>query len=96
MAKQRQLVLTAGEKQELVEHRDHHQRPDVREKAAALLKIAEGRSAYWVATSGLLKRRKPDTVYKWLNIYSDEGFSGLIRRQHGGVRRRFPEKKNKN
>ena len=58
-------------KQVLLEHRDRH-RPDVREKAAALLKIAEGASAYRVATSGLLKRRKPDTVYNWLNINKSE------------------------
>ena len=96
MAKQRQLILTEGEKQELIEHRDHHQRPDVREKAAALLKIAEGVSAHWVATCGLLKRRKPDTIYNWLNIFSDEGFDGLIKRQHGGVRRQFSEKKKQN
>ena len=31
------LTLTEEQKQELVAHRDHHQRPDVREKAAALL-----------------------------------------------------------
>ena len=93
MAKRRELVLTEVEKQELLEHLDHHQRPDVREKAAALLKIADGVSAHRVAISGLLKRRKPDTVYNWLTLYADEGFDGLIRRQHGGVRRGVCEKK---
>lgn len=93
MAKRRELVLTAAAKQELLEHRNHHQRPDVREKAAALLKIAEGVSAYRVATSGLLKRRKPDTVYRWLNLYADKGFDELIRRQHGGVRHQLCKKK---
>lgn len=96
MAKRRELVLTENEKQVLLEHRDHHHRPDIREKAAALLKIAEGASAYRVATTGLLKRRKPDTVYNWLNIYADEGFDGLIQRQHGGARQRFSKKKKKN
>ncbi|MCE2400687.1 hypothetical protein J4G08_07325 [Candidatus Poribacteria bacterium] len=56
------------------------------------MKIAEGVSAHCVATSGLLKRRKPDTVYNWLNIYADEGFDGLIRRRHGGARHRFSKK----
>ncbi len=96
MAKRKELFLTEEEKQELIEYRDHHARPDVREKAAALLKIAEGDSAHWVSTSGLLKRRKPDTVYRWLNIYEDEGFDGLIQREHGGARRRFSKKKKKN
>lgn len=93
MAKRRELVLTEEAKQELIEYRDHHDRPDVREKAAALLKIAEGASAHWVSVYGLLKRRKPDTVYRWLDIYEAEGFDGLIRRQHGGARRRFSKKK---
>ena len=44
MAKRRELFLTEEEKQELIEYRDHHARPDVREKAAALLKVNEGDS----------------------------------------------------
>jgi hypothetical protein len=41
----------------------------MREKAAALLKIAAGQSPHAVARSGLLKPRDPDTVYGWLNHY---------------------------
>ena len=41
----------------------------------------------------MLKRRKPDTVYNWLNIYADEGFDGLIQRQQGGARHHFSKKK---
>lgn len=93
MPKRRELSLTPEQQEELIGHRDHHQRPDVREKAAALLKIAEGASPHWVAKSGLLKPRDPDTVYGWLQIYLDEGFAGLIRRQHGGARRGLCEKK---
>ena len=93
MPKRHQLSLTTQEQEELIRHRDHHQRPDVREKAAALLKIAEGNSPHWVAKSGLLKPRDPDTVYGWLKLYHAEGFQGLIHRQQGGVRRRFSGKK---
>lgn len=96
MPKRRELSLTNGQREELIEHRNHHQRPDVREKAAALLKIAEGAAPHWVAKSGLLKPRDPDTVYGWLQIYLDEGFEGLIRRKHGGARRRLCEKKKRN
>ena len=93
MPKRHELSLTTAETQELLRHRDHHQRPDVREKAAALLKIADGNSPHWVAKSGLLKPRDTDTVYGWLQIYLAEGFAGLIGRQHGGARRRFSDKK---
>ena len=96
MPKRRELSLTTQQREALIWHRDHHQRPDVREKAAALLKIAEGAPPHWVAKSGLLKPRDPDTVYSWLKIYLDEGFDGLIRRQQGGARRRFSEKKKRN
>ena len=92
MSKRHELSLTAAKKEELMKHRDHHQRPDVREKAAALLKISEGASPHWVAKSGLLKPRDPDTAYSWLKIYLAEGFDGLICRQHGGVRHQFCKK----
>ena len=93
MPKRHELSLTTAETEELLRHRDHHQRPDVREKAAALLKIADGNSPHWVATSGLLKSRDPDTVSGGLKIYHAESFHGLIGRQHGGARRRFSDKK---
>ncbi len=88
MARLRRLNLTDEKKQEMIEHRDHHPSPQVRERCAGLLKIADGKSAHWVARQGLLKERDPDTVYNWLNIYQAEGLEGLIVHQHGGARRR--------
>ena len=93
MAKRHRLDLTDEQEQELIEHRDHHPRPDVREKAAALLKIAQGASPHAVARSGLLKPRDPDTVYAWLKCYLSEGCIGLINRRHGGARHKLSEKK---
>lgn len=87
MARRRTLTLTKEAKRELIQHRDHDERPYVRERCAALLKIAEGKSSHWVAYHGLLKYRDPDTVYNWLNIYKKDGFSGLAARQHGGDHR---------
>ncbi len=95
MAKRHRLDLTDEQEQELIEHRDHHPRPDVREKAAALLKIAQGASPHSVARSGLLKPRDPDTVYAWLKRYLSEGCDGLINYRHGGARRKLSQKKNK-
>jgi hypothetical protein len=87
MSYQRTLELAAGQRQTLQHHRDHDPRPYLRERCAAMLKIAEGHSAHWVARHGLLKERDPDTVYAWLSRYETMGFAGLIVHQHGGVRR---------
>lgn len=88
MAQRRTLTLSAEQRQELTEYRDHDPRPYVRERCAALLKIAGGQAPYEVAQHGLLKGRDPDTVYTWLNWYTAEGVRGLLGHTHGGVRRR--------
>jgi hypothetical protein len=88
MATWRTLTLTARERQALETARDHDERPYVRERCSALLKIADGQSAHWVARQGLLRARDPDTVYGWLELYAGEGLGGLIAHQQGGPRRR--------
>jgi len=80
------LILTKKISKNLTWHRDHDARSFVRERAAALLKIADGRSPHWVAKNGLLKSRDPDTVYSWLAIFKTEGMLGLQAHQHGGYR----------
>lgn len=90
MARRRRLELTAAQRQELVDHRDHDPHPYVRERCAALVKIADGQTPHAVAQQGLLKRRDPDTVYSWLAQYQRTGLPGLIARQQGGRRRRGP------
>lgn len=87
MATRRELKLTQRKIQELEDCRDHDERPYVRERCAALLKIAAGESPYHVACAGLLKPRDPDTVYEWLTYYEAEGLAGLIGHQQGGPRR---------
>ncbi len=86
--KMRSLTLKSVEEQELINHRDHDPRPYVRERCSAILKIAEGHSAHWVAQNGLLKTRDPDTIYDWLNTYEAEKLAGLEKHQQGGPRRR--------
>jgi hypothetical protein len=85
----RVLSLTEEQRQELLRLRDHDPRPYVRERGAAILKIAEGQSPHHVATCGLLKPRDPDTVYAWLDCYEAEGAAGLIAHPQGGSRGRF-------
>lgn len=87
MPQPRTLVLSEQETAELVERRDHDSNPQVRERCAALLKIAAGSSAHAVAQTGLLKRRDPDTVYQWLDYYTEGGIAQLVARLHGGGRR---------
>ncbi len=62
MALRRTLILTASQRQDLQQYRDHDPRPYVRERCAALLKIADGQSPHAVAGHELLKPRDPDTV----------------------------------
>ena len=84
----RTLTLTEVQRHQLRELRDHDPRPYVRERGAALLKIADGDPPHRVARHGLLKPRDPDTVYSWLNLYQTSGVQGLIAHPQGGRRGR--------
>jgi len=87
MYQRRTLALSDDERAQLLSHRDHDPKPYVRERCAALLKIADGDAPYAVANAGLLRHRDPDTVYAWLDHYQAEGLPGLLAHQHGGNRR---------
>jgi hypothetical protein len=80
----RTLTLTEEQRQQLLQLRDHDARPSVRERAAALLKIADGETPHQVARPGLLKPRDPDTVYSWLDLYQASGAQGLSAPPQGG------------
>ena len=73
----RRLELTEAERTTLEEAVRRHRKPYVRERAAALLKVADRQSAAWVAQHGLLRRHDPDTVYAWLNRYEADGLAAL-------------------
>lgn len=83
------ITLTSEQQHELEKIRDRHAQAYVRERAAALLKIARGQSAHHVALTGLLKPRDPDSVYGWLRRYQAEGISGLIIRPGRGRKPKF-------
>ncbi len=87
MPARRTLTLRDSERQALLAARDHDPQPYVRERAAALLKIADGQSPHAVARHGLLKPRDPDTVYGWLTCYEKLGLRGIRWFQHGGAHR---------
>jgi Helix-turn-helix domain len=71
------LELTPAERAELTVLRDTAALPYLRERAAALLKVADGETAAHVARDGLLRPRQPDTLYAWLHRYRAEGIAGL-------------------
>lgn len=71
------IILNEEEEEELKKIRDKDPKPYFREKAAAILKIASGMSANSVAKFGLLKKRKPDTIYDWLNDWETNGISSF-------------------
>ena len=72
-----ELELTPAPRQELEVLRDQSPKPYLRERAAALLKIAAGQSGLATARSGLLKPRLPDTIYAWGKRYRGQGVAGL-------------------
>ncbi|MFN8439623.1 MAG: hypothetical protein U0175_02585 [Caldilineaceae bacterium] len=88
MTQRRKLELSAKMHQELVELCEQTKQEYVRERCAAILKIAEGASAHQVAKEGLLRPRDPDTVYGWMDILEKEGVTGLQQHKQGGKRRR--------
>ena len=77
MVKALTLELTRKQRRELRDIRAHHALPYMRERAAALLKIAQGFSGREVAHHRLLQRRAEDTVYEWVRRYRAEGVAGL-------------------
>lgn len=84
MAARHTLSLSPEDRLTLEEMRDKHPKAYLRQRAAALLKIAGGRSPNWVAQNGLHKPVEADTVYDWLERYSQEGLGGLYIRPGRG------------
>ena len=72
------LELTPEQRAELELLRDRHPKPYLRERAAALLKMAEGQTAGQVARHGLLRERYKRTVKRWLKRYRGDGSAGLM------------------
>jgi hypothetical protein len=71
------LTLRPEQVTELTHLRDHDPTPYLREKAAAILKVAAGQSLRAVARSGLLRRHRHETIATWVRRYLAEGAAGL-------------------
>jgi hypothetical protein len=77
MSRRPRFTLTPRQRRALARVRDHHRTPHLREKAAALLKVAAGWPIQDVAAFGLLKPRSRNTVAAWLDRYRARGLAGL-------------------
>jgi transposase len=71
------IELTEKQKIELLDVRDHDPKPYMRERAAAILKIASGYSGRDTALNRLNRPHWQDTVYEWVKRYQASGIEGL-------------------
>ena len=78
MPKKLTLTLEPEQQLELVHARDKHLKPYIRERAAALLKVAAGQYYEEVAAAGLLIARCRQSVASWIKRYQQEGLPGLF------------------
>ena len=83
------IELSEVQRAELIDCRDHANKPYLRERAAALLKIADGLSGREVARHRLNRPRWQDTVYEWVKRYQAEGIAGLKIRPGSGRKPSF-------
>lgn len=89
MGLRRRVVLTDEQRSQLIELRDKAPKPYLRERAAAILKIADGTLLTTVAKQGLLRERDYNTLSGWVNRFEQEGISGLTIRKGRGRKPAF-------
>ena|SRR6266566_3035517 len=89
MAQPRTIHLSTQQEQELTWVRDHHEKAYLRERAAAILKVAAGRSMVQVSLHGLYKPRQYETISRWITRYEQEGLAGLLVRAGRGRKPAF-------
>jgi transposase len=73
-----QVPLTAVERAALVGARDPHANPSIRERAAALVRVADGPSARQAARRGGLTPRRVETVSRWVVAVRQQGVAGRL------------------
>jgi hypothetical protein len=77
MCRRRRFTVTPRQRRRLTFARDHDPRPYLREKAAAILKVADGWAIQDVAAFGLLRPRSRNAVAAWLDRFLARGLAGL-------------------
>ena len=77
MANRTRITLSAEQRADLVQIRGHHAKRYVRERAAAIVQVADGKTVADVARRGLIRHRQDETVSVWIQRYRDQGVQGL-------------------
>jgi hypothetical protein len=77
MPKPLKIELTVEQREQLMKVRDHHELPYMRERASAILKIADGVSGRETALRRLVRPHWQDTIYEWVKRYRAKGVEGL-------------------
>lgn len=89
MPRIRTLTLQPQDRDALERLRDRSPKPYLRERAAALLKVADDIPAALVARFGLLRPRDSDSLYQWLDRFEAQGLAGLTIRPGRGRKPAF-------
>lgn len=88
---QRRVTLSKSARIALERVRDTAPKTFQRERAAAVLKVAQGFPAYIVAADMLLRPRARSTVCDWLDRFDAEGLDGILEIRPGrGRKPAFP------
>jgi transposase len=83
------IELSETQRSELEDLRDHSKLPYLRERAAAILKIADGHSGRETARTLLNRAHWQDTIYEWVKRYQVQGVAGLKIRSGRGRKPAF-------
>ena len=83
------IFLTPKQQEELNDILLNDAKPYMRERAGAILKLHAGMSGVEIAASGLLRRRRKNTVYEWIHRYNIEGINGLVIKNGRGCKSSF-------
>jgi hypothetical protein len=84
MPRARTTILSPEERATVIAARDHHPLFYSRERAAAILKVADGWSVRRVARDGLLHDYCPETVSGWIDQFEARGVVALVVRPGRG------------
>ena len=77
MPARRTLHVSVAEREAREDLRDHAPTPDLRERAAAFLRIASGVPPAVTARARVLRPRHPATVSRWRNRWDAAGIERL-------------------
>ncbi len=83
------IQLSESQRRELEDLRNHTPLPYLRERAAAIFKIADGYSGLETARKLLNRSHWQDTIYDWVKRYQTEGIDGLKIRSGRGRKPSF-------